>query len=221
MTGWLARLGLVVLFAFVLVGAGCGDEEIDSGELEDNIRAGLEEELASQGRSETVDSVDCPDGEESETGNTFECTAAYSDGSSSTIEAEVTDGDDGDVRWNVVDGEASEGDPAAAERWAGTFDSTFGRLSLTAEGGQVSGNYSYCAGQLTGVATGNVLEGEWTEDPGACAPNERRGPDAESEGTFKLTLASDDRSFRGTWQYASGATDPADQWIGERITNAP
>jgi hypothetical protein len=98
--GKLSILGVALVALGV---AGCGD--IDAGELEDSIRSGLEQELQSQGGGGgvTVESVDCPDGEKSETGNTFECTAEASDGSSATIEAEVTDGDNGDVSWNVVD----------------------------------------------------------------------------------------------------------------------
>ena len=81
--------------------AACGD--IDSGKVEDSIRSGLEKELDQQGGNITLESVDCPDGQQSETGHTFECTAEDSEGNTATIEAEVTDGDNGDVTWNVTE----------------------------------------------------------------------------------------------------------------------
>ena len=47
-------------------------------------------------------SVDCPDDIQSETGEKFECEVSFSDGTSSTANGEVTDGDDGDVKYSFT-----------------------------------------------------------------------------------------------------------------------
>ena len=96
------KLSVLVVALAALGVAACGGE-IDSGELEDAIQSELQQELDSQPRGKvTLESVDCPSGQERETGHTFQCRAEASDGSTATIEAVVTDGDEGDVTWNVV-----------------------------------------------------------------------------------------------------------------------
>jgi hypothetical protein len=113
------------------------------------------------------------------------------------------------------------GEPSdAAARWEGRFASTFGEVTFRAEGDDVTGSYDYCGGELEGTASGDRLTGEWTEDPAACEPNERRGGETESEGTFDFTLAPNDGAFTGQWRYASGVRDSAgDQWEGRRLSD--
>ena len=119
------------------------------------------------------------------------------------------DGDDGGDQGSV-----------AAKRWEGTFDSTFGRLTFTADGDRVTGDYEYCGGHLEGTAEGTRLTGEWTEDPQACAPGQTRGQETEQAGTFDFTLSADGASFSGNWRYASGARDPGgDDWEGRRLSS--
>jgi Domain of unknown function (DUF4333) len=86
----LLAAGLALAFA------GCGG--IDSGKVEDEITSVSEEEIG------PVDSVSCPDDIESETGTTFECEVQFSDGNTGVADAEVTDGDEGNVEFVVRPG---------------------------------------------------------------------------------------------------------------------
>ena len=106
------------------------------------------------------------------------------------------------------------------QRWEGRFDSTFGDLTFTADGDQVTGSYELCDGRLEGTASGSELSGEWTESPDSCPPQELRSSEAFT-GTFEFTLSADADSFRGSWAFEDGSTDPTgDRWEGTRIGNA-
>ncbi len=83
--------------AAALALAGCS-KTIDNESLEGVIGSGIEEQTGAE-----VTSVDCPSGEESETGHTFQCTATAADGTEGTIDVEVTNGDNGDVEWQLSD----------------------------------------------------------------------------------------------------------------------
>lgn len=94
------KVGVVVVLAsvFALTLAACGG--IDTGKLEDEITSDAEGQLSAS--DVTVSSVSCPDDIPSETGEPFECTIELSDGSSGTVDGEVTDGDDGDVEYTIT-----------------------------------------------------------------------------------------------------------------------
>ena len=114
--------------------------------------------------------------------------------------------------------DGGDGSARDAQRWEGRFDSTFGELTFTADGDQVTGSYELCDGTLEGTASGADLSGEWTEDPDSCPPQELRGEEAFT-GTFDFTLDADGKSFRGTWAFEDGSTDPTgDTWEGTRIS---
>ncbi len=80
---------------------------------------------------------------------------------------------------------------ALANTWAGTWQTTFGTMTLDAAG---NGTYSYCSGTLTGASiSGNTLSGTWTENrSGGC------GGSREASGPFQFVLAADGRSFSGS-----------------------
>ena len=105
-----SRLALIPLAsiaaAFAL--AGCG--EIDSGKLEDEIADDTD-----LGTIE-IDSVSCPGGEESETGNKFECTIQTATEDEVTVDVEVTDGENGDVVYIPDRKELDEANAAAAQQ---------------------------------------------------------------------------------------------------------
>ena len=107
-----------------------------------------------------------------------------------------------------------DGESSAAERWTGTFDTTFGEVEFSADGDRVTGSYEYCGGELEGTPDGDRLTGEWSEDPDACDPSELRDPGAETTGPFEFTLAPDGDSFEGTWRYAGETEDQP--WEGTR-----
>lgn len=92
----LAAAGVAVAAALGL--AACGG--IDSGKVEDTFRGQAEEVLAASGQEGSIASIDCPEDIPNEEGYTFECTATYSDGSSVTSQAEITDTDDGTVQFS-------------------------------------------------------------------------------------------------------------------------
>jgi hypothetical protein len=80
-------------------------------------------------------------------------------------------------------GPFASGRQAAANTWAGTWNSDFGKMTLNAGG---SGKYEgFNPGTLSGtVKAGGILEGTWNQ-PG----------DPPKKGTFKFTLNG--RSFSG------------------------
>jgi uncharacterized protein DUF4333 len=80
-------LALVAMAAFV---AGC-TETIDTGQLESD----LTDQLSGQAGVNPADvSVSCPDDEEAEEGNKFNCTLTAPNGDPVTVEVTITDGGD-------------------------------------------------------------------------------------------------------------------------------
>jgi hypothetical protein len=88
---------------------------------------------------------------------------------------------------------------AAANTWAGVWDTDFGDMTLDASG---SGSYlGFTPGTIAGHVTGDVNEGTWHQ------PGNRNG-------TFKFTLSADGRSFTGEWAYDGGGCGSACGWSG-------
>ena len=97
--------------------------------------------------------------------------------------------------------------PAAANTWAGVWNSDFGQLTLAASG---SGSYTgYSPGTVSGTVTGNVDKGTWSQ-PG----------DPPKEGTFAFTLSASGHSFTGTWAYKGGGCGTACGWNGTCLSGA-
>jgi hypothetical protein len=91
--------------------------------------------------------------------------------------------------------------PAAANTWAGVWNSDFGQLTLGASG---SGSYTgYNPGTVSGTITGNVDKGTWNQ-PG----------NPTKTGTFEFTMGSDGHSFTGTWAYTGGGCGSSCGWGG-------
>ena len=93
-----AALTLAGLLAVVV--AACGG--IDTDELEDKVSADAQEQVDGAGIDATVESIDCPDDIESETGTEFECRLEFSDGTAAVANGEVTDGDEGNVEYQFT-----------------------------------------------------------------------------------------------------------------------
>ena len=92
------RLPVVALAALVALGlTACGT--IDGDKLADEIASGLNSDL--QQIDVTIDTVDCPDDVESETGATFDCAATTDKGDELPVNVEVTDGENGDVSYEI------------------------------------------------------------------------------------------------------------------------
>jgi hypothetical protein len=93
------RLPVAGLAALAALGlAACGS--IDGDKLEEEIGQGLSAEL--QQIDVAIETVACPEDEESETGNKFDCTVTTEAGDELAVNVEVTDGDNGDVKYQFA-----------------------------------------------------------------------------------------------------------------------
>jgi len=93
---------------------------------------------------------------------------------------------------------------AAEPTFAGEWDTTYGRMSLKADGKTVSGHYTYAGGDMnsvTGTQNGRTLTFTYTE------------PGVTGEGLF--TLSADGASFDGQWR--PNGSETWGQWSGRRV----
>jgi hypothetical protein len=79
---------------------------------------------------------------------------------------------------------------AAASGWAGSWDSSYGRMDIQVRGNQVTGTYTQPAGRIEATAQGSVIEGRWIQ--------------GDRSGRMRFTLAPDGRSFAGAWTEMDG-----------------
>lgn len=89
-----------------------------------------------------------------------------------------------------------------AANFSGAWKTNFGALSMTQSGNAVTGTYSWDAGGLKGTVNGNVLTGTWDE--------------GSDRGTFTFTLASDGKSFDGSWRETSPDPSQGGRWDGTK-----
>jgi hypothetical protein len=80
---------LAVFAAFLL--AGCGGETVDAGQMEEDLQTQLS---ADAGVDPEQVSVDCPDDQDAEEGNEFDCTLTAPNGDEVTVNVTITDGGD-------------------------------------------------------------------------------------------------------------------------------
>jgi hypothetical protein len=91
--------------------------------------------------------------------------------------------------------------------FSGTYLTDYGPLRLTRTGDQVRGTYTIDSDKdstVSGTVRGNVLSGRWTEPSG--------------KGTFRFTLASDGRSFKGS--FAPDGEAASGSWNGHCGNNS-
>ena len=74
----------------ILFAAGCGNT-VDSGQMEEDLTTQLSEDA---GVDPADVSVDCPDDEEAEEGNKFDCTLTAPNGDEVIVNVTITDGGD-------------------------------------------------------------------------------------------------------------------------------
>ena len=86
--------------------------------------------------------------------------------------------------------------------FAGTWDSTDGKLTITLDGTEASGVYK-TSDTISGTVRGNVLEGQW------------RKPSGRS-GRFRFDLNAEATSFTGVW-FESGKNKG--KWNGDCISS--
>ncbi len=95
-------------------------------------------------------------------------------------------------------------DPVQGAGFAGLWDTSFGRLRLSADGTSVSGYYAFAGGTLTGRVDGDALKFRYKDQK-------------EGEGEFRL--AQGGRALNGRWR-ADGEKEWKD-WNGLRADPVP
>ncbi|MFQ5570614.1 MAG: hypothetical protein ACE5G0_13105 [Rhodothermales bacterium] len=91
--------------------------------------------------------------------------------------------------------------------FSGTWDSSWGTMTLTQDGASVTGTYTHDEGRIEGTIINGVLIGTWTEAPSRTPPNDA--------GDVELTLSADCMEFSGSWRYGSTGTWNGG-WTGTR-----
>jgi major membrane immunogen (membrane-anchored lipoprotein) len=91
----LRRLTLLAALAAALGLAACGEKTLDTGDAEDKIADGVQEQ-----QNYEPENVECPDDMEAKKGNTYECTVTAPDGKEAKAEIEMLD-DEGRFRFEV------------------------------------------------------------------------------------------------------------------------
>jgi alkaline phosphatase D len=84
---------------------------------------------------------------------------------------------------------------------AGAWTTNFGKLTLTQDGDQITGEYEHDGGTLRATLSGRVLTGTWSEIG-------KRGP-------VSITIEEGGNSFHGTWRYEGAASGGS--WFGLRL----
>jgi Domain of unknown function (DUF4333) len=92
------RTGKVVVAlagALSVLAIGCGEETLDTDDLQSTISSGLEEQVGV-----APESVECPDDITVEEGSEFQCTGTAPNGDEFTIDVTQTD-DEGNIEFEV------------------------------------------------------------------------------------------------------------------------
>jgi hypothetical protein len=86
------RAAILAVGAVAAAGvAACGDETVDTGQLESDLSGQLSQDA---GVDPADVSVDCPDDEPKEEGQKFDCTLTAPNGDEVTVNVTLTDGGD-------------------------------------------------------------------------------------------------------------------------------
>jgi hypothetical protein len=94
---------LALAGALSMVAIGCGEETLDTDDLQQTISDGLEEQVGV-----APESVECPDDITMEEGSEFECTGTAPNGEEFTIQVTQTD-DEGNIEFEVPPQETGGG----------------------------------------------------------------------------------------------------------------
>ena len=82
---------VIAIVAAGLLVAGCGGDEIDTGQMEEDLVGQLSLDA---GVDPAEVSVECPEGEEAEEGNEFQCTLTAPNGDEVAVDVTITEGGD-------------------------------------------------------------------------------------------------------------------------------
>jgi hypothetical protein len=106
--------------------------------------------------------------------------------------------------------------PAAAAdlgtySWSGEWETDWGKMTLTQNGANVTGDYDYDDGRITGTVSGDTLTGTWLESPSYAPPHDA--------GEVEFVMSADGKSFTGKWRY--GSEGDWGNWDGGIRTGEP
>lgn len=98
---------------------------------------------------------------------------------------------------------------AYAQSFAGTWETTWGRMTITVTGTKATAGYTYREGRLEASlsADGRSMEGWWSEAPSYKAPDDA--------GRMVFQLSKDGQSLDGYWWF--GEDEDGGEWVGTRV----
>ena len=88
----------------------------------------------------------------------------------------------------------------------GTWNSSFGDLTLSQNGNTVSGTYTADNGKISGTLNGHTFTGRWSEAPTYSGPNDA--------GPVKFEFSDNWSSFSGKWGYEGKSL--SGNWAGSK-----
>ena len=91
MNGARMPTAVIAIVAAGLLAAGCGGDEIDTGQMEQDLVGQLSLDA---GVDPAEVSVECPEGQEAEEGNEFQCTLTAPNGDEVAVDVTITEGGD-------------------------------------------------------------------------------------------------------------------------------
>lgn len=118
-------------------------------------------------------------------------------------------GGDGGSGGSGQGGNSGSAGSGTGPTFTGTWDTSFGKMTLTQSGTSVSGSYDYYGGKLQGTLEGNILKCTWSQSHDGVA----------RKGKCSFELASDGNSFSGGWNYilSDGSDGNGGGWGGKRV----
>ncbi len=88
----------------------------------------------------------------------------------------------------------------------GTYESTFGTVTISHNGNSVSGTYTADNGKISGIMNGHIFVGTWSEAPTYKGPSDA--------GKVQFEFSDDWTSFTGKWGYQGRSL--SNDWSGKR-----
>jgi Domain of unknown function (DUF4333) len=91
MNGARTPTAVLAIAAAGVLAAGCGGDTVDTGQMEEDLVAQLSSDA---GVDPAEVSVECPEDEEAEEGNEFQCTLTAPNGDEVAVDVTITEGGD-------------------------------------------------------------------------------------------------------------------------------
>jgi len=105
--------------------------------------------------------------------------------------------------WNSWTARKAAAAPSGKKTWAGTWDTTWGKMVLNQSGSSVTGTYAFKDGRIEAQAVGNKIIGNWYQSNGS--------------GQIEFEMINGGANFLGKWKYANNASWSGNAWSGKRL----